>query len=70
MEGDDFVLYLMVKFVVMIVEVIKDVLLRGVVIFDFFFGLGMILLVVDKVGCWCYGVEYELEYIDIVIRWW
>lgn len=41
----------------------------GDVVFDLFFGIGIIGVVVKKFGCNFVGVECEQDYIDVVMVW-
>jgi DNA modification methylase len=67
-EGDLLALHATPKPVRMIADAILDVSGRGEIVIDAFLGSGTTIIAAERVGRRCYGVEFDPEFADTIIR--
>ncbi len=69
-EGNLLALHPTVKPVAMIADALLDSTARGEIVLDAFLGSGTTLMVAERVGRICYGIEIDPLYVDVAIRRW
>jgi DNA modification methylase len=52
----------------MLEDALLDLANRSDIVIDPFLGSGSTLIVADKTGCVCRGVEFEPLYVDMIMR--
>ena len=69
-EGNLLALHPTVKPVAMIADAIIDCTARGEVILDPFLGSGTTVIAAERTGRRCFGLEYDPQYCDVIVRRW
>jgi DNA modification methylase len=69
-DGNLLALHPTVKPVAMVADAILDCSARGDIVLDPFLGSGTTLMAAERTGRRCHGIEFDLSYIDTVIRRW
>ena len=54
----------------LLIDIVKDVTKRGMVVVDTFLGSGSTLLACEETGRTCVGVEIDSAYVEVAIRRW
>ena len=59
-----------VKPVSLVADALRDCTQRGERVFDPFLGSGTTLMAAEKIGRVAYGLEYDPNYVDVIVRRW
>jgi DNA modification methylase len=69
-EGNLLTLHPTVKPAAMVADAMLDCSRRGDIVLDSFLGSGTTVVAAEKVGRFCYGMEIDPKYVDVVVRRW